>query len=213
MAVIAFDSASQQITSSTGSNSLSFNNVAGNFMVVFLYDNSSSTTGVTYNGVSLTDTGITVVKSASNQFTGYAFYLKSPATGANTLTASRSSSTGDYYLHVATYSGAGTTQPDNAAATTEASSSTMTQTITVNTANSWTVCSAFADGGSLAASTGSTLRGSIINTVTGLFDSNAAMAAGSQSMVQTMNGTFKRVGIIMSIKPIVAASSGFFAFF
>ena len=216
---IAIDSTAQgSSTGSVNSFTLSFNNVAGNFMfVTFCEDTGSpSQTGVTYNGVALT--ALTTLSSpfANNKM---GWILKSPTTGTNDIVASRTTtSTAVIRLCVATYSGTDTTtQPDsqntfNVGPATSGSAST-----TVVGSNCWLVMSYENDAGTgnnVSAGASTTLR--IANTGNGavaILDSNATVGTGSQSLNYSTVSSVNHFGNIISLAPAGAAAntSNFFA--
>lgn len=149
-----------------------------------------------WNGTNMTQ--ITTVNASF--FKLYAYYIPTPSTGTNNLVGTASAST-EIYMGAIFYSGASPTGQPDASATANGTGTTLTQTVTTVADNCWTACCTLADAGGLAASTGSTTRGSILNTAWGIFDSNAAKTpAGSTSMTQSMNSG-NRAGIIVSFKP------------
>jgi len=199
---LAFDSSGQQLNSGSTTNSFSFNNVAGNLLIVGCVDDAISTISVTYNGVSMTSVGST------NDGSGFVkvqlFYLMSPATGSNTLTATRTTGTGGFAVHAVSYSGAGTASQPDSFNTGSNSSTSLTVSTTVVNPNSWLVGIWTANSGSLSAGTGATARGADSGAsgqigATRFFDSNGTVGTGSQSM--TVNMTSGSNGaVMMSIK-------------
>jgi len=211
---LSFNSSGQQENSGSTTNSFSFTNTSGNVLVVFtVNDVVEDLTSVTYNGVSLTS--ITSQDGASGFVRCQMWYLKSPATGANTLTATRPTGTGGFTVHAVSYAGANTaTQPDSYASTTNTSTST-TQTTTVVSANCWLVAGITANSNGLSGSTGRTTKTTGAGQIGGtrIFDSNGTVGTGSQSLTQTMNAG-ENTGIIISLKapldyPITASFGSF----
>lgn len=189
-------------TSSTSS-TFSFTNTAGDTMYVGTYAGSSTdiVTGVTYNGVSLTK--IASKQLGTSQWIGI-WYLKSPATGANNIVISASSSA-DIEGQVITYTGGNTTtQPDSF--NSSSTSGNITTSTTVVDTGCWLVSNArSASTGPMNASTG------VGFTVTGasafrMGDSNGTVSTGSQS--QTYTGSGNSAMVIASIKPAGGGGGG-----
>lgn len=201
---IAFDLAGTQYTSSGTTNTQTLVPSSGaDFLIVYtMVPIARTVSGITWNSVSLTS----IDTQNATGFKLQAWYLKSPATGSRSLVVTANAST-EIYVGALFYSGTDiTTQPDVSAKQNNASGTTITQTVTTVGDNSWLTCCTLADAGGLAASTGSTTRGSILNTAFGVFDSNGAKSpAGSYSMLQTINNG-NNAGIIVGVK--VLASGG-----
>ena len=211
---IAFNSANQQVNaSSTNTISLACSG-SDRLVIACVADDAKGTMSVTYNGTSLTS--IANVEDTSGFFKLHFFYLLNPATGTNNLVATRGTNSGDFYLFGATYTGIKQTgQPDASTTNAQTSGTTQTTSLTTIANNSWSILFTSADSGGLAASTNSTLRGSILNGFSGLFDSNSAITpAGSFSMSTTMNSGL-RTAIMVSFSPSASSTntSNFFNFF
>jgi hypothetical protein len=201
-AAIAYDSTCSNQTSAT-SNSFSCTNTAGNFMACIVAVHlGANITSFTYNSVALTQVDTNVDGTFFNL---YSYYLQVPATGSNTLTLNIDASQ-SMWVSCDTYSGAATSgQPDNHTGQ-AGSGNALTTSVTVNTLNSWTWLGSFADKGSLAASTGSTARGTGLSAIEQGFDSNAALSTGSHSM--SVTATSGNINTVMfSIKPAVASAA------
>lgn len=203
--------------SSSGSvNSLtvSFNNVAGDFMfVTFVEDTGTpSQTGVTYNGVALTP--LTTISSpfANNKMS---WYSKSPATGTNNLIVSRSTtSTAVIRICVATYTGSDiTTQPDSQN-TFDVTGSTGSASTTVVVSNCWLIMSYENDAGvgnNVAAGSGTVLRiANAGNGAVAILDSNGTVGTGSQSLNYSTSVSHEHFGNIISLKPSATSSGSSF---
>lgn len=207
---MAFDIAGTQYTASGTTNTQTIvpSGSANSLTVFTMVPILRTVTGITWNGValSLLDT------QNATFFKLQAWHLKSPATGSNSLVVTADSST-EIYAGAMFHTLANiTTQPDVVGKQNNVLGTSITQTVTTVADNVWLLCCTLADGGGLAASTGSTTRGSILNTAFGVFDSNGAKSpAGSYSMVQTMNNA-NNAGIIIGIKPLVAANTTNFFF-
>ena len=203
---LAFVAANQQVNSGQATNSFSLTTSGSDrLLIVYCSDDALGTTTVTYGGVPMT--AITTQTDVSNFFKLSAFYLKNPTVGSNTVTATRTSSAGDFYVFALAYKNAGQdTVPHTYTSSAQSAGTSQTVTLTTTAASCWTTLFTFADGGGLAASTGSTLRGSVLNTAAGVFDSNAALSAGSNSMSVTM-GSGIRTSIMLAIESIASPSN------
>lgn len=163
---------------------------------------------VTYNGVAMTQA---VKKTSTNSNTNYLYlyYLINPATGANNIVVTPSGST---YLELcaASYTGAKQSgQPDNtASAENNASTTSMTATLTPVVSNCWAVTY----GGlqrALTAGTGVTQRGSSgALWGTALGDSNGTIS-GSTSQTWTFSAiaTGNQSQVMASFAPSVASTT------
>jgi hypothetical protein len=139
--------------------------------------------------------------ATTGTFKQYAAYKVAPTTGSNNLVFTIDSA-GEIYCAGLFYDGAKQTSLFDASTL---NTSTIVQTVTTSTSNCWAVCSALADGGSLAASTNSTTRSTILNTAWGVFDSNGTISTGGYTLTQTGSGS--KGGVIVAIAPSVASLS------
>lgn len=164
--------------------------------------NSDLVTGVTYAGVAMTRVDVQALASGGNGHT-YLYYLIAPATGANNIVVSLSSSINGS-IQAVSYTGAAQSgQMDSSAKGTGGpSASSKTYTTTTVADNCWIVCNSRNDGAIQAAGADTTYRG----TYNGLqfADSNGAKSpAASYSLIyNATNSSF--AGVIASIKPYVA---------
>lgn len=205
---IAFDAATQQRTSTSLTNSFSATVTGSN---MFLIGNNSDYSGTspansvaTYNLVSLTfiDGVLSTNPSGQNRMTMLG--LVAPATGSNTYLATRLAATSNFNCHVASYSGAAQTgQPDNHTTMTVGGSVTsFTMSLTPVANNCWVFMFAFSENGGIASGTNSTLRGLVLNTVSGIWDNNAPISpAISTSLNVTTLAGFGMEGVMCSIAP------------
>ncbi len=171
---IAFDASSFATTSGAASTSVSHTCTGSNrILIAFVRDDSSSTTAVTYNGVSMTS--IVSVTPSAHQLTAY--YLVAPATGANTLSVTRSSSTANFSVLGLSYTGAAQTgQPD--ASNTNSPASPGAVSVTPVATGSWGVAGATGNANnSTYSSTDQTSRISGQNV--GASDSNAVISGAT----------------------------------
>lgn len=130
-------------------------------VAVGMYGTSRTVTGITYNGVALTQLSrVTQTLEASNQSLDI-WYLVAPATGANTLTVSLSGSA-DYFVgFVQSYTGVNQSTPFGTPNTTSSGSSTSGSpacTVTSAYSNSWLVGAGYSRAATLSAGAGTTVR-------------------------------------------------------
>lgn len=173
------------------------------FVSVFCLANST-TTSVTYNGVSMTQIG--TQNTTGDGYAVFIFYLINPATGSNSVSITTSSGTTTGVAH--SYTGAKqSAQPDANGTTTATAATSITGTLTTIADNCWMVLAASNEIVALAAGTGSTELALPI-TSTGVFDSNAAITpAGSNGMQATWSGSRKASAVFASFSPYVAAAA------
>lgn len=206
---IAADSTSQSSTSGTsltfshtcsGSNRILFVGVLGEV-------GSDVITGVTYNSVSMTlvDKALT----PSDRYL-YLFYLIAPATGANNIVVSASSSTYMQGTGVS-YTGAKQTSPidsSNTGTLTESGvgTSTFTVSTTVVADNCWLVGAVNALGATMSMGTGTTDRQIDYGTPGGIIDSNGTVSTGSQSLQVTTTPKRNMAMVLCSLAPSTATN-------
>lgn len=150
---------------------------------------SGIVTGVTYGGVACTNV-INNVQAGSGARLSI-WYFIAPSTSATNVVISRSATTGALYGQVLSYTGASQTgQPDSSnsqGGTGNVTSRTCTTTSVAN--NIWAAAVAYSDNGSLAASTGSTARGTLQDSIFRMFDNSGVApitpAGSSYSMAVT----------------------------
>lgn len=163
-------------------------------------------TGVTYNSVSMTLVG-KQTEATCNRFT-YLYVLVSPATGANNVVISASSS---HFLGggAVSYTGSSTGALD-ASTTNYGSATNFTTSVTTVADNCWTVIveGNYSSDTPPTAGSGTTRRTYDAAYGTwGLFDSNAAITpAGSTSLITDRSGASSAsAGIMASFAPAAAA--------
>lgn len=211
MAIGIGSTAQSSSSGSVNSHTLSFNNVAGDFMfVTFCEDTGSpSQTGVTYNGVALT--ALTTLGSpfANNKM---GWILRSPATGTHDLVATRSStSTAVIRICVATYTGTDTSSQPDSQNTFDVTASSGSATTTVVDSDCWLIMSYGNDGGTgndVSAGASTTLR--IANAGNGaiaILDSNGAVGTGSQFLNYSTAISNEHFGNIISLSPADAPTT------
>ena len=155
---IAYDSATNAQIQNPGT-SLTFSHTCtGTDRILFVYSfaRNDVTTGVTYNGVSMTQTGATIT-SGTDRF--QLWYLINPASGTNSVVITGGASTSLVIGCSQSYTGADqSTQPD-AVTTNVAVSTALTTSLTTITDNAWDILFARAIGnGITSAGTGTTQR-------------------------------------------------------
>lgn len=207
---IAFDTPSGGTSGSVsaGSTSLTyaFNNVAGDYMTVGVFNVASDgTPTATYNGVSMS-------QIATHNFTATrkltVFGLSSPATGSHNVVITQ---TGTSFLYSTAMSHSGTNstgQPDSFNTGTTASGTTLAVSTTVVASNCWLLGYCAGDNGNNpGAGSGTTLRAVRgADAYVGGLDSNGTVGTGSQTLNFTMPVTQAIGAIVFSIKPVASAS-------
>lgn len=164
-------------------------------------------TGITYNGVSMTraKAHLRAVGGAGYHF---CYILHAPATGANNVVVSASTTMTGIVCYIESYTGVN--QSSTADSTNEnntAASSTFTMTTTVVASNCWLVGNTQDDAGNATAGSG-TSKISTLNAGFGqqLWDSNGTVGTGSQSLNMNNGAGTSWDGIIISIAPAAAAT-------
>jgi hypothetical protein len=160
---------------------------------------SDSVTGMTYNGVALSNGTSVVVPSDRGTCMKY---LKGPATGANTFSAT--SSVSGFLLLAASYTGALQTGGMDASTTkTGASVTTQTTTLTTIAANCIVILYSANSGQAQTAGAGATFRATVNTDY--IFDSNGPVPAGSYSMTTTFASDNNATNMI-SFAPVASAT-------
>lgn len=206
MANIAFDSSSISAGSVTNSKTISHTIGAGSntILLVYTWNNQTSdiTTGVTYNGASMTS----IAGAFYSGLGGYikVYYLLNPTAGANNIVASYSSSR---YNRVAgvSYSGVKqSAQPDAFTTKNNGTGTTESASVTTVADNAWVLAAvSMGDGGTPSAGSGTTMR---VNDGAGdsnaWFDSGSAVSpAGSKTLNFVSSASNRWAEVILSIAP------------
>lgn len=201
-AAITFDTSGAARTAGTATVSLAAAE-ANEIAILFVWGSNTAPTSVTVDGVAATSIGSITFASATQGI--FAYYFLNPSTSSINYSASQ---TGSPELHVLLYKGAKQTgQPDSFASSDQANPNPFTISTNVVADNSWLVSMArdYTEGATTA-STGTTQRNAGVGAQSG--DSNAAKAAGSQSMSWAPNtANNDTAGFIVSIAPTVTASA------
>lgn len=211
---IAYDAVTTVQTSATSS--LTFSHTcSGTDRILFVAtcaNTGSTTTGVTYGGVSMTQVGsVTDIGP-----TEYLWYLVNPASGANNVVVTNSGSvtTGS----AISFTGASQTgQPDATYTGTSTTTSSFSSSITTVADNCFVVCtSRTGNGFTLTGGTNTTIGSQpdgIYFGSCGLWYSTAAKTpAGSATLNVTCTSQYFGGAIMASFKPVAVANSnpGFF---
>jgi hypothetical protein len=194
---------------STGTSQTFAHTCTGDNLVIIvgiLTVGSDTVSGVTYNGVAMTR----VDAQAGGGECGYLYILANPATGANNVVISTSSSV-DIYGFAASYTGCAQGGQPDAHAKNSATATSLTAAVNTGVDNCWLVM--FARSQSAYTVTGGTTERVNDGThIYGLFDSNGAKTpAGSYSLGLTFSSTVY-IYCVASIKPPQMGGS-FFNFF
>lgn len=183
------------------------------FVFVSIASASDLVSGVTYGGVSMTRIDTQIYTAGRSD---YLYYLVNPATGANNVVISTSSST-DIGALSTSYTGVAQTSPiDVSAKNTGTSVATKTTSLTTLTDNCWTILQHHNTASNPTAGASTTKRGyNAADVGMAIFDSNAAITpAGTTSLIS--NFSTGNVGQIMAaFKPFVTVTdtSKFFNLF
>ena len=183
---IALDTVGTYSNSGTVSNpSNTFNNVAGNFLVVgFFYGSNASITAATYNGVAMTHVSTTTMTGWVYKVSMY--YLPLPATGSHSIAFTLNTASNQAtIIQGISYSGVDTLSPVDSTATplySVSSGNTQQITLTPTTSTGW-LCGWFtnSNSGTVSGGTNTTLRG-VTQPQWGFVDTNGTIASGSQTL-------------------------------
>lgn len=158
-------------------------------ILMVMFDNEGGPddfTGVTYNGVSMTEIGVRVQEGTTGRYS-HTYALVNPASGTHDVVISRSSGNQVNYC-IISYTGVNQSALPSVYTTHQfaAPIGTATTNLTTTVDNSWTVL--FGRGGRvMSASTGSTLR-SAASSIMSIYDSNGPKTpAGATSMAYTQS--------------------------
>jgi hypothetical protein len=176
-------------------------------LVVFTDGPSGAVTGVTFNGVALTNIASATIANAVTGRTLQAWYLINPASGAHTVALSGPLTTN--YIGISqSYTGCNqTSQPDAVHATGNSGTATSrTETVTTVADNSWLVFATDTNGGNSSAGTGAVRRSASASFAFETFDSNGPITpAASASIQATSGGAVSWASLVLSIAPAVTA--------
>lgn len=163
----------------------------------------SNLTAVTYNGVSATL--IDQIDNSIGDGQTYLYYLIAPASGSNTVSVTRSTTTNSLIIYSASYAGAKQSGVPDASAT-GASSGGTTQAVTTILDNCWSVCCWYSRGDTSSAGASTTLRTSGTNQG-GMFDANSAKTpAGTVTLAISQSGSEANSRVMASFPPFIAST-------
>ena len=164
-------------------------------------DVTTNTDTVTFNGVPMTS--FTTVDDTGGFFKLWGFYLLNPATSTHDAIFTRSTADigNEWWMNCGAYKNVEQTAPEAFGTLADPSGTCHSANVTTETPDDLTVMYGLADLGGMSAGTNSTLRGTILNTASGLFDSNGGVTSvGAHSM--TFNSTNGAgTAIIVSLAP------------
>lgn len=168
-------------------------------VVGWFQDGTSSVSGVTYNGVSMTSINSNVMPGSIN--TGM-FYLLGPTTGSNNLVVTRNTSINTLNFVVGLYSGVRqTSQPDASINASNQVGQNPSVSITTSVANCWIIGSLFAGATFSSAGTNTFQRQTSPDSLV-LTDSNGAVgAAGSKTVSWNLSSSTDYTYQISSFAP------------
>jgi len=165
---IAFDAQSNNGTSGTGTSVTLSHTCTGSDLILWvglgIYEPSGGDciTGVTYNGVAMTQ-AIKYAASATEEV--YLYYLVNPATGANDIVASASTTVDEFNVRASSFTGAKQTGVPDASVSNQATSATsLTTTVTTIADNCWLVGMYNSNASNVSAGTGTTFRNGITSS-------------------------------------------------
>jgi hypothetical protein len=213
--MLAFGAATHSGFLNGTSNNLS-HAVSGSNLVlkVYIYSSIDNITGALYNGVAMTFVQkLLMTGAAAGQYL-HEYILINPATGTNNVTVTSSTGMGGYITAVHYTDAKQSSQPDafNKQALNPVTS--ITTSVTTVEDNDWLTGYAYMNG-SLAAGSGTILRGGSVSGVLQAMDSNGAKTpAGSHSLVTTGANAFAG-HVVSAISPYTSAvvqNSNFLAF-
>lgn len=169
---------------------------ANTYGVFFGFSRGSDISGVTWNGVAMVKVGSIQGPVADTGDFDSIWIIANPTTGNLTVSGGSSIVAGVamYYTGVNQ-----TGQPDASTTNSTIATATMTTSVTVVAANSWTLLVGRSSSGVPAAGTGSNL---IASSLIAAFDSNTPLAAGSQSMTTSGTAGDNMFGVMCSLSPV-----------
>lgn len=197
-ATIAFDTEVQSAQTPSANIALTMTNT-GSTDLIFVGCPNQNTGGIA--GANINGSPMTLVDSqlARDGVTTVRLYYFVATTTVNKLSITRSTTTNQWTCFMTSYSGARISSIPDASTKGTTSTNTMTGTVTTVADNDWGVFVAYDGNGGMGASTGSTLRGSIVASAYGMFDTNSALTPpGSHSMSVTDAGSGTSAGFVMA---------------
>lgn len=211
---IAFDAASAAGNVSTSTSPLTFSHTcSGTNRILFVeagQRNASTVSGITYNGVAMTQIGTVLHPPLTTSDGNYLYYLINPATGAHNVSIAYGGGA-DLRGSSVSYTGAKQSGVPDQSTTLTGSATSNSMSLTLG-ANSWSIMCIGMDGGTATAGTNSTYRTDNVG-ITEFFDSNGANTGSFTMSFTAPGGGTSYSGFMVSILPAVTATnSDFLAF-
>ncbi len=122
-------------TGSFGASSGAFNN-NGNYLLVAISETANTVTGITYNGVAMTQIGTSVHNTVSGRYI-WLWGLLNPPQGSNTVAISGGA---NFSVGCLSLSGISFASPFSGVATNDVTSPTPSVTVTTTQANAYVIC-------------------------------------------------------------------------
>lgn len=167
---------------------------------------SNNISGVTYAGVAMTKIGEEQLSPNDRWFS--IWYLYNPASGANNIVVS-SSSSAFIAASAASYNGVAQSAPEVTHKSSQATGSPLNEALTTLSDNAWHIGAGGTASGTPTAGTGTTRRAVNGGANLAVFDNGGAITpAGSNTIQMTgMNSSFGSILWGMSLAPYVAAAT------
>jgi hypothetical protein len=178
-------------------------------LIVYVYDGTNKTTGVTYNSTSLTAiNSLLMTGGAAGQYIRM-YYLLNPTSGANNVVVSSASGASSYASAVS-YTGVKQSgQPDANNTNGSSSTTSLTTSVTTTADNCWLMGFAYHNAEPSAGS-GTTLRGGSVNVLKAMDSGGAKTPAGSHGLTTTVGSANFAGHVMASFAPVeVVANNGF----
>lgn len=175
---------------------------------IYHFNGSGNVSGVTYNGVSMTQLGTVVADGSGGDV--YLYGIANPATGANNIVISESASMQIFATSVS-YTGVdqSTPFPDVAISSSVAGTTFSISTTNVTVDQSWVIMTGRSPSRVPAASAGTYLRKT--NAVSGdaawVLDSNGGRSTGANTLDYTYSPSATSYYVIANMAPAAAAPS------
>lgn len=185
---IAVDSATQGAIS-TGSPKTWSHTCTGSDLMLFvqtaLNSTSDTVSSVTYNSTTASNPAI-VATYTTGGGKSQIFYLLNPSLGSNTVSATFG--TAYFTGNSCSYSGVKqSSQPDGSGTATTNSNTTLSASFSVTALDCWIMASVANNGVATAAGSGTYLRQQGANVLGALYDTNATVGTGTQSVTVTLS--------------------------
>lgn len=168
-------------------------------------DALSSVSGITYNGVAMSNQAGFIVTGSVTQRVEL-WYLLAPSTGANNIVVTTSSNA-EPSIRGISYTGVAQSGfPDAFDNEDQAANANLTSTVTTVADNAWTVIIARSNS-ALTAGTGATLRDSSASNAFEFLDSNAAITPAGSTSLESVGGSSYHAHAMVSFAPSIAGAA------